>query len=94
MKKIFLVTDFFMSEDLLPDVTTYAFENEKDAKEKFDERAKTILEFVEREFNSHSANDGEADAVYTNDGKLCEGYKDSACYDWWWWVKIEEKEVK
>lgn len=93
MKKVFVVTDFFMSEDELPEITNYVYENAEDAKAKVNFIADTILETVEIEFDSHSEEDGEADAVYKRTETYCEAYKDAACLDWWWWVELKEKEV-
>lgn len=92
-KKVFVYTDFFMSEDELPQITTKVFEKEEDAKKLFKATCEEILAIVEKEFDSHSEEDYEADAVFKKTDTFCEAYKDSACLDWWWWVKIEEKEV-
>lgn len=91
MKKIYLLTYFFMSEDCLPEVETEVYESEEVARRRFDYMSEMILADVEQNFSSHSTLPFEAEAVYLKEENYCEGYADSRCTEWWRWVRLSEK---
>ena len=91
MKKIYLLTYFFMSEDCLPEVETEVYDSETIARRRFDTMSESILADVEQNFSSHSTEPMEAEAVYSKEDDYCEGYADGRCTEWWRWVRLTEK---